>query len=510
MSRNFLFVKYILTVLIMLFVGYDMPAQENLPEKPVIEYVTVDSDCGQTKIKWNPSSSPDIDFYKIYYLELTQPSYTGWFIDSVPADSLSYCHMMEAYEPLIYTITALDIYGNESLLEGDFHKPVKLDIAYDSCNSSMQLAWENYIGWKNSLSGYRIFVREENEEAFRMLDLVDTLTLSFTHEGILENSTYEYRIEAFNNQLVSSISNDREYFTYMPPPPQYLTIDYVTVLEDQQTVELSFTADVSGEINDFAVYRARSKNGEFELVQSYYDLTTENIVLNDAIAAMGEQFFYKVYALNSCEVPVDTSNLSNNIILRGEVEESVIRLNWSPYETYGSGVAEYAVRRESKYGEIETVAHLPSTTTSYSEVYTNLASRGSIDSLIHRGEFKYSVVAEVTDYNPLGKSYSSTSNQITVDVETNIITPNAFTPNNDSRNDYFKPIFDFVPRDFTMYIYDRSGKVLYRSSDPSLGWDGRMNGGRMAPEGVYIYHIEYRSYNGVGDEITGNLTLIYP
>ena len=87
--------------------------------------------------------------------------------------------------------------------------------------------------------------------------------------------------------------------------------------------------------------------------------------------------------------------------------------------------------------------------------------------------------------------------------------PNAFSPDGHSNN-RFHPVMDFIPKDFKMLIFDRTGKVLFHTTDPSYegGWDGTMNGSGRAREGVYIYHVTYLSYNGVRRELTGNLTLV--
>jgi gliding motility-associated-like protein len=112
--------------------------------------------------------------------------------------------------------------------------------------------------------------------------------------------------------------------------------------------------------------------------------------------------------------------------------------------------------------------------------------------------------------NPLGISGISRSNEVVVNIETRMYLPNAFTPNFDGRNDFFAPVVDFIPEEYRMFIYDRTGKILFSTTDPLTGWDGSINGSGQAREGVYVYHIEYLSYNGTRQIATGNLTLVYP
>jgi len=77
-------------------------------------------------------------------------------------------------------------------------------------------------------------------------------------------------------------------------------------------------------------------------------------------------------------------------------------------------------------------------------------------------------------------------------------------------NDTFLPILDFMPSSYKMLIYDRSGKMLFQSADPYYGWDGTLNGRKLARQGVYVYHIEYTSYTGIRKVLTGNLSLVNP
>lgn len=55
----------------------------------------------------------------------------------------------------------------------------------------------------------------------------------------------------------------------------------------------------------------------------------------------------------------------------------------------------------------------------------------------------------------------------------NIFFPNAFTPNNDGRNDVFRPIIFGSVTNFELTIYDRWGKLVYLSKNAGQGWNGK-------------------------------------
>lgn len=86
--------------------------------------------------------------------------------------------------------------------------------------------------------------------------------------------------------------------------------------------------------------------------------------------------------------------------------------------------------------------------------------------------------------------------------------PNAFTPNDDGLNDYFRPLGSgkYV-NEYQMTIWNRWGQEVFRSTDPkATGWDGNFKG-EKAPVGVYAYIITYRNVNGESKIAKGNVTL---
>lgn len=75
-----------------------------------------------------------------------------------------------------------------------------------------------------------------------------------------------------------------------------------------------------------------------------------------------------------------------------------------------------------------------------------------------------------------------------VPVSKQLMVPNVFSPNGDEINDYFEVT---TPGDYTytLKVFTREGLLVYSSASPLIRWDGRLAGGREAPEGVYYYTI---------------------
>ena len=87
--------------------------------------------------------------------------------------------------------------------------------------------------------------------------------------------------------------------------------------------------------------------------------------------------------------------------------------------------------------------------------------------------------------------------------------PSAFIPESDiAENRVFKPIGNSISdEDYLMQIFDRYGGLVFTSSQPDFGWDGKING-KLAPQGHYAYQITYRDIDGVPYSRHGSVLLI--
>jgi gliding motility-associated-like protein len=91
-----------------------------------------------------------------------------------------------------------------------------------------------------------------------------------------------------------------------------------------------------------------------------------------------------------------------------------------------------------------------------------------------------------------------------------IFIPNAFTPDGDETNHYWLPVFTsgFDPYEYTAYIFNRWGNIVWESHNHTMPWDGTYNG-NSCTEGVYTYIITYGNPKDDGrNTIHGHVTLL--
>jgi gliding motility-associated-like protein len=79
-----------------------------------------------------------------------------------------------------------------------------------------------------------------------------------------------------------------------------------------------------------------------------------------------------------------------------------------------------------------------------------------------------------------------------------VAVPSAFSPNNDRRNDVFKPVARCSVSNYELQIFNRWGQKIFASRNPAIGWDGRF-GSNLQPAGTFVWTLQYK------DATTGKL-----
>lgn len=94
--------------------------------------------------------------------------------------------------------------------------------------------------------------------------------------------------------------------------------------------------------------------------------------------------------------------------------------------------------------------------------------------------------------SPIGCSNSDTTAILLrkgPDCEGTAFFPGAFSPNNDLKNDRFRPVVQNV-FSFRMQIFNRWGQLIFSTDNISTGWDGTSKG-KECPAGTYTYKAIY-------------------
>ena len=85
--------------------------------------------------------------------------------------------------------------------------------------------------------------------------------------------------------------------------------------------------------------------------------------------------------------------------------------------------------------------------------------------------------------------------------------PNTFTPDNNTRNDFFTPVTVGV-RNYEFEVFNRWGQKVFKTSDRAAGWDGTFKGA-PSPQDVYAWKVTFTNEVTEKQEMhTGLVTLL--
>jgi gliding motility-associated-like protein len=158
------------------------------------------------------------------------------------------------------------------------------------------------------------------------------------------------------------------------------------------------------------------------------------------------------------------------------------------------------------YGSTTTISASPSGGTApYSYLWNPTNDVSQVISVAPTVTTIYCVT--VTDANKCSDSAC-----VTVNVEFNCgdgpFLPNAFSPDNDGKNDYFLPR-NVCFKSFLLVIYDMWGRDIFKTEDlTTKGWDGKYANGTLAETGSYVYRLTYELVNGDKGTKNGTVTLV--
>ncbi|RYY61121.1 MAG: gliding motility-associated C-terminal domain-containing protein, partial [Chitinophagaceae bacterium] len=86
--------------------------------------------------------------------------------------------------------------------------------------------------------------------------------------------------------------------------------------------------------------------------------------------------------------------------------------------------------------------------------------------------------------------------QVTINLEPgdkDFYIPNAFSPNNDGKNDVFK-VYGTAVKSVELRVFNQWGELLFESRDKNMGWNGQFKG-VIQPVGVYPFGVKVTFYD---------------
>lgn len=470
-------------------------ADTDPPLPPVLELVSVDKLSGNVIISWSPSPSPDVKGYVIYLYRDNE----GYELDTIydpSAGTWLRTGSGSAYYSESFVVSAFDTAGNISPLSNILSTIYTL-VEIDTCYRRIDVKWTGYVPVQGVVESYKI-IYSVNGGSFN-----DTLssaanTTSIALYDFTVNDRYCFFVRAELTGGLASESNQSCLIAKMQRPPDWINGDYATVTPDDGIL-LSFTPDPLSEIRNYDLERKSWNSTSFEKIRSFSGITG-TILYSDKDADFTKFNLWRLKAVNSCNRPITESNIISNIVLSVKSNNEDISLSWNKYFEWNGGVADYRVYAKTGQNFEERFVLL-SSDTSLIIPYTSLMYEVSGPDICFLTEANEAA-------NPFTSNGTSRSQIVCIPAIEKITVPDLFTPDNNSVNDFFRPVLSFTPVSYRLLITDLRRKALFETTDFNQSWDGTFNG-IPQPEGVYLWFITVLAPSGREIRKTGTLTIVH-
>lgn len=466
------------------------------PAPPVLDSVTVTAD-NEVMLGFH-ETEPNMMAFIIYYIN---PNGTIP-LDTIYGQTFWTDPVIDpTFDSRLYRIATMDSCGNVSPMTNNQQGNMVLHLqSSDACHKTASLSWSAYANLVNGIDHYEVMLSGDDGQSWTLAGT--STNTSYTVGNLSFNQDYLVYVRVVNTGGSVTASTNRVNFEITSDESQDFTyLRSVSVIDNEY---IRVRALTSGDTLPFvSITLQRSEDGvTFENFRTQSFIPgADNYTFYDSLANFSRRmYYYRTFVTNSCGSEAGFSNIAHNILLHGENNAQNNILTWYGYDGWDGGVSGYYILRKMESEELfNTVNDIPGgTTNNYSDDISAMYESGS--------KFLYYVEAQ-EDLNSYGFNETSLSNQIQLIQPPTIYVPNAFRPLG-ANNKVFKPVNSFVSNDgYKFSIYTRQGELIFVTTNPQEGWDGKVNG-VLVPLNVYVWYMEYKMPDGTEMERTGTVTLV--
>ncbi|MDW3650229.1 MAG: gliding motility-associated C-terminal domain-containing protein [Bacteroidia bacterium] len=356
-------------------------------------------------------------------------------------------------------------------------------------NQTIQLDWVGLTADQQNGFSYFSISRDDGAGFVEIAQIANPIANSFVDISAnnADQLNYCYQLEIFYE--CPNLESGPPSLTFCSEPATGAGICAVSA--SNGAIEISWRENLGSSFRAYRVYKV--VNGNSQLVEEIFDPMVTTWIDTEAIDA-AESYCYELGLLSACDQEVLTGQHCS-IPLEATDDELEITINWGDYAGWVDGISNYVIWRRTADSDT---------------ILGNLAPGLNLEwidrdiSLEQGGLYCYRIQA-IPENQDSCRSEAWSLEQC-ISFEPSVFAANAFTPNGDGINDLFEIKGSFFSR-FQLRIYNRWGNEIFVTDNIDQAWDGT-NSGRPAPEGVYVYMVEYEDFSGNVFQSSGSITLI--
>jgi gliding motility-associated-like protein len=399
--------------------------------------------------------------------------------------------------------------------------PIFLDTAKDNCNNSYNVIISGGSELERGVAYYKVFLKTENNE-FKYLDSIPAIPgknnqYPYKLDSLEEGKRYVFFVRAYNEYGNASASSMRYKFSptfdNTAAPKEFHLKSISTSSRDVQNIAHFIYKGASTKVfKRFELVRfnctsteANKKDRQETVVATipFVSPLIEDYFIKDLTAKVFTQSYcYYVRAINSCELNAGETDVHKTMLLDIKEGKDVYhqKLYWNNYEGFDKGVSEYKIYRVIDLKPTKDVYKIvtPSSLRDLNVYEDDLHDLTTRDVRV-----LYFIEAIENSGNVFG-SDSAMSNIDTANSNSDFFVPSAFSPNGNTENQVFKPSRFYIDlQNYKFEIYNRFGQIVWSTTDPNKGWDGK-----EAQSDVYVYKIYFVDAEGRNRTRYGDFILI--
>ncbi|HRY33109.1 MAG TPA: gliding motility-associated C-terminal domain-containing protein [Bacteroidales bacterium] len=464
-------------------------------------------------ISWNRSPCGNATGYALYrrngfagwvpgYCETGVPAYTGYqriqtfenLTDTTFTDDNKGSGLIHGQD-YCYIIIALYPDGAQSIASEEVCATLVRDlpiITHNSIRNTDAVNGSVFVGWvkpteldsTQTPGPFKYFI-------YRAIQTSGPLTLIDSLDGLNDTSYVDTLLNTVAGGFTYSIGllNNTPGMRFLVGYSQAATSVFLRLQPTDEKIILSWDFSVPWENDSFVVYRRNPLTLFFDSIAITHLRTYQDTGLKN-----GETYCYMIksrgaysdpelpapllnFSQQACAVPLDNVAPCPPVLaITVECEQLTNILRWTnPNRSCADDAAlyniYYASQQQADFSLIATRS--PATDTVY----------------LHQGMASIAGCYAVTAVDSTGNE-SLFSNIVCIDIDScpAYQLPNVFTPNNDGKNDYFRPFPWHSVERIDISIYNRWGVLVFETTEPYINWDGKdKNTGQLCADGVYFY-----------------------